>query len=250
MRINTTLLLTGQQQADKQWGYTTSYNNVTVNFPIAYSTQIFCLTAFHSAPGVSTLDVYARHVMLNGFTFIVAAPDSAYTSFERAYWLSIGVQQWGYTGEQSNKITFALSYPKAVLGIMVTTGDGIPQNPVDVTLSGATAVGYNSAGCKTYWLAYGIQQWGNSNATYRDTKVTFPIAFNVLYSVVSVPKSSGNLSGSNSNFGVKSQNNTSFIANMYDNGNGYAGFNWCAFGKAQSLPMDSHQKPAQPLPAS
>lgn len=65
-------------------------------------------------------------------------------------------KQWGYTGEQSNKITFALSYPKAVLGIMVTTGDGIPQNPVDVTLSGATAVGYNSAGCKTYWLAYGI----------------------------------------------------------------------------------------------
>lgn len=66
------------------------------------------------------------------------------------------ILQWGYTGEQSNKITFALSYPKAVLGIMVTTGDGIPQNPVDVTLSGATAVGYNSAGCKTYWLAYGI----------------------------------------------------------------------------------------------
>lgn len=66
------------------------------------------------------------------------------------------ILQWGYTGEQSNKITFALSYPKAVLGIMVTTGDGIPQNPVDVTLSGAIAVGYNSAGCKTYWLAYGI----------------------------------------------------------------------------------------------
>lgn len=77
-----------------------------------------------------------------------------------------------------------------------------------------------------------ILQWGSSNVTRRDTTVTFPIAFNVLYSVVGVPKSSGNLSGSNSNFGVKSQNNTSFIANMYDSGNGYAGFNWCAFGKA------------------
>ena len=73
---------------------------------------------------------------------------------------------------------------------------------------------------------------GNSNATNQNTTVTFPIAFSVLYSVVGVPKSSSNLSGSNSNFGVKSQNNTSFIANMYDNGNGYAGFNWCAFGKA------------------
>lgn len=77
-----------------------------------------------------------------------------------------------------------------------------------------------------------ILQWGSSNVTHRDTTVTFPIAFSVLYSVVGVPKSSSNLSGSNSNFGVKRQNNTSFIANMYDNGNGYAGFNWCAFGKA------------------
>lgn len=76
-----------------------------------------------------------------------------------------------------------------------------------------------------------ILQWGNSNAANLDTTVTFPIAFSVLYSVVGVPKSSSNLSGSNSNFGVKSQNNKSFVANMYDNGNGYAGFNWCAFGK-------------------
>ena len=77
-----------------------------------------------------------------------------------------------------------------------------------------------------------ILQWGNSDVTNRDTTVMFPIAFGVLYSVIGVPKSSSALSGSNSNFGVKSQNNKSFIANMYDNGNGYAGFNWCAFGKA------------------
>ena len=75
------------------------------------------------------------------------------------------------------------------------------------------------------------EHWGSSNATNRDTTVTFPIAFSVLYSVIGAPKSSSNLSGSNSNFGIKSQNNRSFIANMYDNGNGYAGFNWCAFGK-------------------
>ena len=74
-----------------QWGYTTSYNNVTVNFPVAYSTQIFCLTAFHSASDTSTLDLYAEHVMLNGFNFAAAAPDNAYKSFERGYWLSIGV---------------------------------------------------------------------------------------------------------------------------------------------------------------
>ena len=77
-----------------------------------------------------------------------------------------------------------------------------------------------------------ILQWGNSDVANQDTTVTFPIAFSTLYSVVGVPKSSSNLSGSNSNFGVKSQNNKSFIANMYDSGHGYAGFNWCAFGKA------------------
>ena len=76
-----------------------------------------------------------------------------------------------------------------------------------------------------------ILQWGSSDKIYQDTTVTFPIAFGVLYSVVAVPKSSWFLSGSNSNFGVKSQNNKSFVANMYDNDNGYAGFNWCAFGK-------------------
>ena len=77
-----------------------------------------------------------------------------------------------------------------------------------------------------------ILQWGSSNVVNRDTTVTYPVAFSILYSVVGAPKSSSNLSGSNSNFGIKSQNNRSFIANMYDNGNGYAGFNWCACGKA------------------
>ena len=76
-----------------------------------------------------------------------------------------------------------------------------------------------------------ILQWGNSNEAKTDTTVTFPIAFSVLYSVVGVPKSSGNLSGSNSNFGIKSQGIESFIANMYDIGNGYAGFNWFAIGR-------------------
>lgn len=64
--------------------------------------------------------------------------------------------QWGYTGNQSTKITFLLRYTKSVFGIMVTTGDGVAQNPVDVTLSGATAVGYSGTGYKTYWLAYGV----------------------------------------------------------------------------------------------
>lgn len=62
---------------------------------------------------------------------------------------------------------------------MVTAGDGVPQNPTDVTLSGATAVGYSGTGYKTYWLAYGIQmQWG-VGAPYSEgySVTTLPISF-------------------------------------------------------------------------
>lgn len=76
-----------------------------------------------------------------------------------------------------------------------------------------------------------ILQWGTSSETLRDKTVTYPLPFGQLYSVVGVPKSKSVLSGSNSNFGIKAQTNINFIANMYDNGNGYDGFNWCAVGR-------------------
>ena len=75
------------------------------------------------------------------------------------------------------------------------------------------------------------QQWGTSSSTSRDTKVTYPLNFNTLFAVCGSPKTSSNLSGSQSNFGIKSQSTTGFIANIYDNGSGYAGFNWIAAGK-------------------
>lgn len=70
---------------------------------------------------------------------------------------------------------------------MVTAGDGVPQNPTDVTLSGATAVGYSGTGYKTYWLAYGIQmQWGLMSATVQT--ITYPIAVSKIYSIVMTTK--------------------------------------------------------------
>ena len=141
----------------QQWGYTTSYNKVTVNFPVAYSTQIFCLTAFHSAPGVSTLDIYASHVTLNGFAFSVAAPDSAFTSFERAYWLSIGVQQWG--SNNPSPITYPISFTKTVFTVLpiLQTADGgnMSKNRLYVTsltVNGFTI--YNPQNSYN-WLAVG-----------------------------------------------------------------------------------------------
>lgn len=142
-----------------QWGVgvSSASGTTTLTYHLAYSNFAAVFTG-NTSGDKSTSPVNMTNVGLSSCRIHVK--DDARYYADSFNWFALGFQQWGYTGEQSNKITFALSYPKAVLGIMVTTGDGIPQNPVDVTLSGATAVGYNSAGCKTYWLAYGIQQWG------------------------------------------------------------------------------------------
>ena len=66
--------------------------------------------------------------MLNGFTFTVAAPDSAYTSFERAYWLSIGVQtQWGFlsgSGSSDFTWTYPQSFTSSVYSIQLAMRSG------------------------------------------------------------------------------------------------------------------------------
>ena len=142
-------------------------------------------------------------------------------------WFALGFQQWGYTGEQSNKITFALSYPKAVLGILVTTGDGIPQNPVDVTLSGATAVGYNSAGCKTYWLAYGIQQWGYHERGSSKT-ITYPLAMTTTLSIALASVNNGSAMLSIKELSVDGEK----FALWYHNENQYnLAVRWIAIGR-------------------
>lgn len=160
----------------KQWGVgvSSASGTTTLTYHLAYSNFAAVFTG-NTSGDKSTSPVNMTNVGLSSCRIHVK--DDARYYADSFNWFALGFQQWGYTGEQSNKITFALSYPKAVLGIMVTTGDGIPQNPVDVTLSGATAVGYNSAGCKTYWLAYGIQQWGKSLTAESKASVTFPIAF-------------------------------------------------------------------------
>ena len=122
-----------------------------------------------STTNLGKIHVFPSETLYNQFKDIIADNDLALLKDDGAYIVAALLEQngyvkfsnglilqWGYTGNQSNKITFPLRYPKSVLGIMVTTGDGIPQNPVDVTLSGATAANYNGTGYKTYWLAYGI----------------------------------------------------------------------------------------------
>ena len=159
----------------QQWGYAqkpTSEYDFDWVYPIPFPTLVGAIMLTPQYEG------QCRPHSINSFDRFSCSlrTDGTKPELNSNHVFAIGFQQWGYTGEQSNKITFALSYPKAVLGILVTTGDGIPQNPVDVTLSGATAVGYNSAGCKTYWLAYGIQQWGNKKGI-----IDLPVPYTSFY---------------------------------------------------------------------
>ena len=73
-------------------------------------------------------------------------------------------------------------------------------------------------------------QWGTTSVKDRNVTITFPRAFSNIYSVIGVPKTSGNLTGSQSNFGIQSQSTTKFVSSMFDIGNGYNGFNWYAIG--------------------
>ena len=129
---------------------------------------------------------------------------------------------------------------------MVTTGDGVAQNPVDVTLSGATAVGYSGTGYKTYWLAYGVQQWGVYTTGTRNVTITLPIATSVTYVVIAVARTENNYgcTGSQNCQYVSNVTNKTFQAGSYDSGNGCAGFWWMSIGKAQALPKAHQLKPA------
>lgn len=122
-----------------------------------------------STTNLGKIHVFPSESLYNQFKDLIADNDLALLKDDGAYIIAALLEQngyvkfsnglilqWGYTGEQSTKITFPIRYLKAVFGIMVTAGDGVPQNPTDVTLSGATAVGYSGTGYKTYWLAYGI----------------------------------------------------------------------------------------------
>ena len=146
-------------------------------------------------------------------------------------------KQWGANLSCTRGGTKTISFPIAfntcftVLGQDNGSGNG-QDNSIVRSFSASSFSWYSGATTTMNFVAIGKQlQWGTSSSTSRDTKVTYPLNFNTLFAVCGSPKTSSNLSGSQSNFGIKSQSTTGFIANIYDNGSGYAGFNWIAAGK-------------------
>lgn len=131
-----------------QWGLaSTKIGRTPAPFPIAFPNAVFSVVA------VSNYTSFAiSKLTLTGFNTVIGSD----TGDGLVWWFAIGKQQWGYTGEQSNKIVFPLKYTRAVFVIIPIVGDGIPQPATNVTLSGATSVGYTGTGTKTYWISIGV----------------------------------------------------------------------------------------------
>lgn len=230
--------------AKQQWGVIpANVGVVTWIYPIKF-TSVYSLVTTRYAAYFDSLTQYSdKEMALCYINVDKCRINRGNDVTERIYVIAIGqAQQWGYYKATSGSytVTFPIAFSRQTCAVCVTNVNSGAGYPVTYTPN-TSSIKITNKCYENFWIAVGFQQWGNSDETNRDATVTFPIAFSVLYSVVGVPKSSSNLSGSNSNFGVKSQNNKSFIANMYDNSRGYAGFNWCAFGKAQALPIYRQQ---------
>lgn len=73
-------------------------------------------------------------------------------------------------------------------------------------------------------------QWGYTDSITKDLTISYPIAFNTVYSLGGITITNGNMTGSNQCLAVKNVTSTSFVSHMYDTARGFAGRYWCAIG--------------------
>lgn len=149
--------------------------------------------------------------------------------------LSVGLlqvpnKQWGLG---SPSINFPIAFPKECFIAAITRAAGNYEHSIVITTKNKTNLswickGYDNSAGNTYanWLALGCQlQWGASGYA-----VTFPIAFNVVYNVLSIPQTTASTSNAYwGRFYITALNKNGF--NVSDTG---AGSNrWIAIGSAQ-----------------
>lgn len=144
--------------------------------------------------------------------------------------LSLDNKQWGFTNNTGRPyITFPFKFSNVFTAISCICHNGSPSeaNTVyNVSISGMN-IGASGGGSGKYWCAFGVaqQQWGASGYA-----VTFPIAFNVVYNVLSIPQTTASTSNAYwGRFYITALTKNGF--NVSDTG---AGSNrWIAIGSAQ-----------------
>ena len=212
-------LLVGLLQAsNKQWGINIGGAVQTSTLPITF-TNVFLAVASTSTewccPGCSATNTTVTTRAYQSNRPDVAQPNDV-------NWIVIGCQpQWG-KGK-----TFSIPFPAQCLHVVATyASTKSSDDNSDITVTATSTTGYiTHKTYETFFLALGHQpQWGY----VKSTKVTFPIQFNIIYTVL------GNAHGSNN-----SNNDHYFLASFstteasfnYSNMN-FTGLSWIAIGSA------------------
>lgn len=217
-----------QQQAFKQWGYLQKQAEKWI-YPIpvleAFIATKTCISNNHSAAGYVGYWTWDKDI-----TTEYAYSWNNYPSY--CFMIGKVQQQWGYqTVHGTNPVTYDLPIPfeEAPFTVAISTGNsgnhascgGFTKTTI-VLRAGTTAgvwdtVGFFIIGCQLQWGASGYA-------------VTFPIAFNVVYNVLSIPQTTASTSNAYwGRFYITALNKNGF--NVSDTG---AGSNrWIAIGSAQ-----------------
>lgn len=139
----------------QQWGYNSVLNTPTaLTFPVSFTSSVYALTIGNVGEAVYNGNTCVYDITSNGCIIAFNA---------RAYWVDIGIQQWGHKDNSTSIVTFNLSFPTTCfIALVETLNDGTVNSHLRV--SGATNVGFSTWDSATnrpysvqnYWLALGI----------------------------------------------------------------------------------------------
>lgn len=219
------------QAAIEQWGKSTSTGEyVTHTFPIKFTVIPIvvagALTSNTSGNTGSQSNPCYRSITVSNFVFCMYDNARGYAG---STYIAIGYQlQWGYSGYAVN---FPISFD-IVYNVL-----SIPQNTASTSnsywgrfyITNLTKNGFtvsDTGAGSNRWLAIGKAQpqWGY----VKSTKVTFPIQFNIIYTVLGNAHGSNNSNNDHYFLGSFSTTEASFY---YSNMN-FTGLSWIAIGSA------------------
>ena len=217
-----------------QWGKILgdTVNLKIINFPVSFNECFGGLALFNGDPVAAAEYATITDITNTNFKIYMYA-NNAGTGYANAniFYLFLGAQQqWGFTNNTGRPyITFPFKFSNVFTAISCICHNGSPSeaNTVyNVSISGMN-IGASGGGSGKYWCAFGVaqQQWGASGYA-----VTFPIAFNVVYNVLSIPQTTASTSNAYwGRFYITALTKNGF--NVSDTG---AGSNrWIAIGSAQ-----------------
>lgn len=154
-------------------------------------------------------------------------------------------KQWGVS-----TTSFPISV-SAVYSIIAAKKDTSANSVPDVQNYSSTGFAYYGPSPYAWFAVCKAQQWGRSTAA----TLNFSLPFQKFYCITTAQESWSSATFDNTSWITRTNISVTWPTYLGTNINYIAVgmqqcFKRCAFGKAQALPMATHQKPAQPLPAS